>query len=293
MENKPLVSIVTGYYNRKENLISSIESILNQDYEHFEYIIFDDFSDDGTYEMLAEFKDPRLKLIRHSENLGFTKGIIQAISKCNGEYIAIHGAGDVSLPRRITLQVEMLQNNPRLGIVGCLVEDIHQGKSKIHSPVINGKSNFFTQGEVMYLKSLYYKVGGYNSFFKYGQFTHLKTEFCKIADTGYVDEVLYKRIHYKNGVTNNNDKRFEQKFYIVSGIYLSTNDNSLYKLNINDLLLKTYLNVNVKGKRVNSTIFFKYYSGSRLIKYLLKLHFNQKISDLFLKRFLRLFKRIS
>ena len=192
----PLVSIITGYYNRKENLEQSIQSVLDQTYSNFEYIIFDDCSTDGTSELIAKFSDPRLRVVRHEKNMGFTKGIISAIGQSNGDLIAIHGAGDVSFPERITRQVELLQSDKEIGIVGCLLEDVSNEGTVIHSPVYGDHKSHFTQGEVMYRKNLYFQVGGYNSMFTYGQFTNLKLEMLKISKPDYVNEVLYRRIHF-------------------------------------------------------------------------------------------------
>src|SRR5690554_1448439 len=163
MNKHPLVSIITGYFNRKENLKESIQSVLDQDYLNFEFIIFDDCSTDGTFEMINSFNDSRLRIIKHETNIGFTKGIIAAIAEGKGEFIAIHGAGDISYPGRIRKQVEFLQSNPEVSLVGCLLEDVSKAGSVIHSPAQDGGTFHFTQGEVMYRRNQYYQVGGYNS----------------------------------------------------------------------------------------------------------------------------------
>lgn len=207
----PLVSIITGYYNRKDNLLESIQSVLDQDYPNFEYIVFDDCSTDGTFELLQQFKgNPLLTIIRNETNMGLTKGLIHAISRSKGKYIAIHGAGDISFKERIKEQVGLLENNSEIGIVGCVLEDVYDGETHLFSPVRDDGQFYFSHGEVMYRKSLYYKVGGYNALFKYGQFTMLKWDMMKLAKASYVDKVLYRRIHFNNGVTRNDKKKIEQ-----------------------------------------------------------------------------------
>lgn len=228
MKDFPLVTVVTGYYNRKENLKESVQSVLNQDYPNFEYIIFDDCSTDGTYEMLREFSDPRLRVLRHEQNIGFTKGIIAAIAYSKGELIAIHGAGDLSFSARLRKQVEFLDTHPDIGIVGCLLEDVSSEGTVIHSPLGDNSKHHFTQGEVMYRKSLYFHAGGYNSFFKYGQFTILKHELLKLTKAGFVEEVLYRRIHFQNGVTRNPRRLVEQRCYIALGKEIAEGKGFLY-----------------------------------------------------------------
>lgn len=238
-EKTPLVSIITGYYNRKENLRESVQSILNQTYQNFEYIIFDDCSTDGTYELLKEFDDPRLKLIRHENNLGFTKGIIQAVARSNAEFIAIHGAGDFSFPQRIQKQMEILFTRPEVGLVGCYLEDVSPEGTVIQKSD-SGDTVHFTQGEVMYRKKLYFDAGGYNSLFRLGQFTLLKREILKISESSFVPEVLYRRIHFKDGVTKNPARQIEQKFYIQLGKEISEK-GSLMKIDTGKIYLLTCL----------------------------------------------------
>lgn len=223
MEERPLVSIITGYYNRKDNLKESVTSVLEQSYANFEYIVFDDCSTDGTRELLETFDDPRFTLIKHTQNMGFTKGLIHAISKAKGEFIALHGAGDISHKERISSQVNVLLNDKDVGIVGCLVEDVTAVGVEIQSPVVkDDRSNFdFSHGEVMYRSSLYYLAGGYNTLFNYGQFTMLKMEILKLSKGAFVNEVLYRRINYSNGVSKNISKIIEQKISISLGLNLS------------------------------------------------------------------------
>lgn len=262
----PLVSVITGYYNRTEDLKASIQSILDQSYPNFEYIVFDDCSTDATSDLLREFSDPRLKLYRHSENMGFTKGAIQAVSRATGEYIAFHGAGDISAPTRIEKQVSLLNSKPNVGIVGCLIEDIFNEKSSIYTPTKNG----FTHGEVMYRRELYYRAGGYNALFPIGQFTYLKAEILKLSEGDFVNEVLYKRRHFSNGITKNPHKRFRQKFMIKAGVFLSNNDESLYAFDKNRIFLEAYISLLSEDSPADTSEFLSLYTGNPIISILTK-----------------------
>lgn len=238
-ETYPLVSVICGYHNRLENLDNSIKSLLNQTYPNIEFIVFDDCSTDGTREALEVYKDPRLTLVKHKNNLGFTKGMIQAVALARGEYIAIHGAGDESLPERISKQVALLQAKPEVGIVGCLLEDITPTDKRVHTPIINGIAFGFTHGEVMFRRDVYYRTGGYNAIFKVGQFTPLKVELLKYSKSDFVDEVLYRRIHFKNGVTNNDQKKIQQEIYLTLGFRIA--EHGILRVNISKIVLEVTL----------------------------------------------------
>lgn len=235
---QPLVSIITGYYNRTENLVESINSILNQTYQNFEFIVFDDCSNDGTRELLRQFLGhPKLKLVEHEVNIGFTRGLIKAIASAQGEYIALHGAGDISFPDRISKQVDYLTRNRDVGIVGCLIEDVYQGHVEVVSPkpTTEGGTFRYSHGEVMYRRELYYRAGGYNSLFHTGQFTMLKYELLKLSKGGEVSEVLYRRIHFNNGITKNKTKRLAQLLNIQLGINIS--QSGLWNIDVSSMVV--------------------------------------------------------
>lgn len=223
MEELPLVSVVTGYYNRQENLKECVQSILNQTYPNFQYIIFDDCSTDGTYELLKEFDDPRLTLFRTDQNGGFTKGVIQAINQyAKGEYIAIQGAGDVSRPERIAKQAAVLSEKPSVGIVSCdWVDEQKDGtlKSKAHSDedVVFSKKilvkSLISQGEVMFRRSAYELAGGYDPWIEFAQDRDLWIRMRNHCDFYRIPEVLYERPYFEKSVSQNLGKLIEQRFF--------------------------------------------------------------------------------
>lgn len=275
-ENKPFVSVITGYYNRKENLKDSVQSVLDQSYENIEYIVFDDCSTDGTREILKGVNHPRLKLILHEENIGFTKGLIAAIHKAKGDFIALHGAGDFSYPKRIETQLTFLKNGG-YGMVGCTYQDVYPEKTVIKKSI--AYENDFSHGEILFDKNIYLKTGGYNKILYYGQFTQLMLEFQKVSSLGSVDELLYKRIHYNNGTSANKQIKFAQKFFVKSGQFLARDNLSLASYDKNKILESIYFDS--IDKNVDRSFFFKYYSGSNFFKMILNFHNKKLIPKIF------------
>lgn len=114
------ISVIMPVYNTPEEwLRESIESILNQTYKDFEFLIIDDGSTNNVPEILAEYaeKDSRIKII-----LGEHKGISNALNKglelSNGNFIARMDGDDISLPNRFERQIEFLNNNSEISICG-------------------------------------------------------------------------------------------------------------------------------------------------------------------------------
>jgi Glycosyltransferases, probably involved in cell wall biogenesis len=116
------ISIIMAVYNtpNKKILIDSIESILNQTYKNFEFIICDDASNDSTYEILKEIcKDSRIKLIRNKINNKSGKTRNRCIEIAKGKYIALMDADDISLFNRIEKQYNFLESHNEYDFVGC------------------------------------------------------------------------------------------------------------------------------------------------------------------------------
>ena len=102
----PLVSVVMSVFNSEEYVSKAIESILNQTFNDFEFIIVNDGSVDGTPDILEKYgkNDKRIKIITH-ENKGLTKCLNIGINNSSGKYIARQDADDFSYPERIENQV--------------------------------------------------------------------------------------------------------------------------------------------------------------------------------------------
>jgi glycosyltransferase involved in cell wall biosynthesis len=218
---RPLVSIVSVYYNRQKYAHKSVQSLLEQTYPNLEIILVDDGSTDGTLETLQSFSDPRLRLITGA-NQGFVSALKNAITTARGSLIAIQGSGDLSRPKRIEKQVAFLENNKEVGVVGCYVHNVNLATMTAgrYASVIGENLSEqlkakcpFTHGEVMFRKDLYDQVGGYRTFFKYAQDYDLWFRLSTVTTFGIVPEVLYTRFAHESGVQLNLEKKAEQLRY--------------------------------------------------------------------------------
>jgi len=114
-------------FNASEYLIQSIESILNQSYINFEFIIVDDASTDNSWKIIKSYakKDSRIIAIKNYINLGVSLTSNIAISKAKGKFLARMDADDISFTNRIEKQIKFLIKNPKVVAVGgqCVVID--------------------------------------------------------------------------------------------------------------------------------------------------------------------------
>jgi len=121
METKvPIISVLMPAYNAEKYIAESIESILNQTFTDFEFIIIDDCSTDKTWEIIQEYanKDKRIIAMRNGKNLGIAGNRNKLVSLAKGKYIVWQDADDISMPYRIEHQYKFMEEHPEVGISG-------------------------------------------------------------------------------------------------------------------------------------------------------------------------------
>lgn len=98
MINNPTISVVISVYNGEKYLSEAIESVLNQTYKDFEFIIINDGSTDNSLEIIKKYQnqDERIVLISR-ENKGLVSSLNEGIEKAKGKYIARMDADDICL----------------------------------------------------------------------------------------------------------------------------------------------------------------------------------------------------
>jgi len=106
-------------YNNERYLAAAVESILNQTFRDFEFIIIDDGSSDGSLQMLEQYaqKDSRIRLASRP-NTGYTIALNEGLRIARGQYIARMDADDISAPDRFAKQVQFLDDHPECVVVG-------------------------------------------------------------------------------------------------------------------------------------------------------------------------------
>lgn len=209
----PKVSIIMGIYNCEKTLKEAIDSILNQTYSNWEFIMCDDGSKDETYRIAEEYakKDSRFVLLKNEKNMGLNYTLNKCLSEATGEYVARMDGDDVSLPERFEKQVKFLNDNPQFALVSTGMsifdESGEWGQLKtIEYPKIKDFCNhapLFPHAAVMIRKEVFLDVGGYTV-----KKQLLRVEDChlwyKIYSKGYkganIKENLYKMRDDRNAI---------------------------------------------------------------------------------------------
>lgn len=128
------VSVVSTVYNDEEHIDSVADSILNQEYGDYEWLILDDQSTDSTPQKLSQLADShqQVRVVRPPDRLGRALSLNKVVDMARGEYIAQQDIDDVSYPNRLTLQAAYLDENPDVGVVGGYYERIDDIRDEVY-----------------------------------------------------------------------------------------------------------------------------------------------------------------
>jgi len=209
--NYPKISVIMSVFNIKEYVVESIESILNQTFKHFEFIIIDDGSSDKTREILKSLKDSRIRLIFNEKNIGLTKSLNKALKLARGEYIARQDGDDISLPQRFERQLEFLDKNPEIKVIGTFGYSIDKKGEILRKetfPVYPEEikknliiKNPFLHPSILIKKEVLQEVGGYNEKFTTTQDYELWFRILKVSKGANLPLFLLKKRYLPNMIS--------------------------------------------------------------------------------------------
>ncbi len=130
MEN-PLVTVLMPVYNGEKYLREAIESILNQTFTDFEFLIINDGSTDNTKEIILSYNDKRIRYIENETNIKLIDTLNKGIKLAKGKYIARMDCDDISLPKRLEKQVDFMERNPDITVCGTHLKTIGSGIASV------------------------------------------------------------------------------------------------------------------------------------------------------------------
>ena len=116
----PRVTVLLAVHNGGSFLREGVESVLAQTFGDFELLIVDDASTDGAVEKLPD--DPRIRVLGNASNIGQIPSLNRGLRDARGEYVARLDHDDLCLPRRLELQVDVLDRHPSVALVGTWVD---------------------------------------------------------------------------------------------------------------------------------------------------------------------------
>ncbi len=225
-----LVSVIMSNYNTdEESLRAAIESVLNQTYENFEFIIIDDCSTNNSVDIIESYRDSRIRLIKNKENIGLTKSLNVALKVARGEYIARMDSDDVCLPQRFEKQILFLSQNPEYIVCGTAAEFVgiwqKHNSHKVIFREIPEKDEyrirllFGNNPNIVHVSAMFnatimrdYNIE-YNENYKYAQDYRMWVSCCEVARCANLEDVLMQ-ITVREG-TISTSKKEEQEECVI------------------------------------------------------------------------------
>lgn len=212
------ISVLMSVYNDETRVSKSIESILNQTFQDFEFLILDDCSTDNTYEICNYYakKNQKIKLMKNHQNLGLTKSLNLLISESNYELIARQDSDDESFKQRLEIQLKIMEKHNLDACTTLATIDELKGTRPFLSHLFPKKliikyKNPFIHGSLLIKKRVLENVGMYDEKFKFAQDYKLMFDLIRLNHKlKIINQPLYK-LNTKDNISTRNIK--EQNYY--------------------------------------------------------------------------------
>jgi glycosyltransferase involved in cell wall biosynthesis len=129
--SRPVFSVIIPAYNQAEFIAQTIQSLLDQTFSNFEVIVVNDCSSDHTNEVVAQFDDPRVRCIVHSQNKGLPASRNTGIRASSGDFIALLDSDDYFHPQKLEQHFRFYQEHPEISITYNPRFELHYSSDKI------------------------------------------------------------------------------------------------------------------------------------------------------------------
>ncbi len=202
MTDKPQITVLTIVYNGELHIQEAIDSIRNQTYTDFEYIVVDNNSTDDTPEILEYYakRDKRIRVITETK-----QGILFArnagLQQAKGDWVAVLDADDVALPDRLERQFDFVKQNPSVVLVGSgcfMINEAGRLMKEYRYPPdykslvdrLEQHQAFFPHSSAFYNRQIVAEIGGYR--FPHAEDYDLWFRLSEYGDIACISEPLIK-----------------------------------------------------------------------------------------------------
>lgn len=203
------LSVVMTVYNGEKYLQDCIQSVLNQTYKNFEFIIVNDGSNDNTKVILDNINDSRVRIFHLETNHGQTFCLNFGIKHAKGDWVVRQDADDISLINRFEEQVKYIQENPHIVGVGTQIKSIPADATVNDQRLraVEWSNSLITREEIeeyrfiappvihgtmMFSKQVFMDIGGYSEEYKIAQDFDLWIRLMQSGPIEKVPKILYQ-----------------------------------------------------------------------------------------------------
>ncbi|GAB6878847.1 glycosyltransferase family A protein [Halorubrum gandharaense] len=228
----PLVSAIITTYNRREQLKSAVESVIQQDYPNIEIIVVDDNSDYNIENIFDKYSDA-VELVVNNQNRGANWSRSVGISKASGKYMTFLDDDDLWYPSKVRRQVDYFEDNDYLGVVtvgrentdGTIKIPESPKKPDLLEELLLGSNRIGGFSQIMVKYSAIKQAGLPDIHLSSSQDLEWYIRLCQNCDFGVVEEPLIR--YNKDGEDRISSKKFTHN-YDSHGRILSVHEDLLY-----------------------------------------------------------------
>lgn len=263
------ISIIMSTYNERiEDVRLAVESILNQTYNDFEFIIVVDLPEnEEIINVLKKYKekDERIILIINKKNIGLPNSLNKGLKIATGEYIARMDADDISFPERLENQVKYLDKNEDIVLIGTLAKKIDENNNEIGCLKVPVGEQVKTtlkyrcclvHPSIMFKKEILKKISGYRNFPCAQDYDF----YSRIIDYGYKIDNL-NEYYLKYRISNRSISGKKRLFQILLSEYIQNLSKERKKNGIDSFtedkikeIEAKYLVENLKFQTINKVV---------------------------------------
>jgi glycosyltransferase involved in cell wall biosynthesis len=222
LNKQPRVSVLMTVFNADHHLGESLASLRQQEFKDFEVIVLEHGSTDKSLKILEAWDDHRLVLKTLERNIGRTQALNDCFSRANGEYIAILDADDLAHPLRLDKEVQFLNENTEVGLVGTwcqFIDDLDEEVGSSRPPVSHEKlirqmavRDPIVHSSMMFRRNIAVEIGGYDTSFVYAQDFNLLIEFARRTKIAVINEELCVWRRSKSSLTASNELKITRAY---------------------------------------------------------------------------------
>ena len=232
---EPRISIALPVYNAAAYLDQAIESISGQSFRDFELICIDDGSTDGSLNILQQWqkRDSRI-IVKSRENRGIVATLNEALDRSAGGYFARMDADDISLPDRLSAQVNFMDMDPDIVLSGgnaIMIDpagrplkavDPPLSHSAIWNLLLKGQATALIHPTIMAKTCACRKIGGYREAYRYVEDLDIFLRIGKLGNLANVPDTL---LYYRQHLTSSNRLYGEQQWKLKRQLLLEIGDD--------------------------------------------------------------------
>ncbi|GJL81756.1 MAG: glycosyl transferase [marine bacterium B5-7] len=228
MTSQPQVSILVNCFNGERYLRQALDSIVNQSFENWEIILWDNRSTDGSASIVDEYKDPRIRYFLAPTHTHLGEARMQAQPLLTGEWLAILDVDDLWYPDKLKKQLDAAHRNKPVGFVYSqvkvraetadqrLIEDHVFSKmagaslpsGNIYQALLRG--NYIAVPSLLINRNVFMEIGGFSGRYPVMEDYYITLNIARKHEVAVVNEVLCEyRVHDENRSSQSRDENLE------------------------------------------------------------------------------------